>query len=111
MTWIHLFWFVAWAVALRMAISPLPPIVLAAICSCLRPMSSGLDGLIWNTLPALATPESNDSTVMARCAAFLQTGISASGSLAEITIAFTFWAMSELMISTWPSAVGLVGPV
>src|ERR1041384_5578574 len=111
MTWIHLFWLVACAVAERIAISPLPPMVLDAICSCLRPISSGLDGLIWNTRPALAIPESNDSTVMPRCAAFLQAGIRASGSLAEITIAFTFWAISELIISIWPSAVGVVGPV
>src|SRR5262245_53587428 len=110
MIWIQVFWLVAWAVALRIAISPLPPIVLLAISICFSPMRSGLDGLIWNSRPALATPESNDSTVMPRLIAFLAIGTSASGSLAEITIAVTFCAISELRISIWPSAVGLVGP-
>jgi len=111
MTWIHLFWLVAWAVALRIAISPLPPMVLEAIWICFRPIRSGLDGLIWMMRPSLAMPESNESTVMPRCMAFLQTGTRASWSLAEMTMASTFWAMSELMMSIWPSAVGVVGPV
>ena len=41
----------------------------------------------------------------------VNTGTSASGSLAEITIACTFCAISELMISICPSAVAFAGPV
>jgi len=43
--------------------------------------------------------------------AFLAIGTSAFGSLAEMTMALTFWLISELMISIWPSALGVVGPV
>jgi hypothetical protein len=46
-----------------------------------------------------------------RCIAFFVIGTSAFGSLAEITMASTFWLISELMISIWPSALGVVGPV
>ena len=48
---------------------------------------------------------------MPRSIAFFSAGTSASGSLAEIAMALTFWAISELMTSIWPSAVAVVGPV
>ncbi len=61
--------------------------------------------------PSGATPESQEMTVMPRCMAFFSTGTSASLSLAEMAIASTFWAISELITSIWPSAVVSVGPV
>ena len=50
-------------------------------------------------------------TLMPRPMAFFSTGATASLSLAEIAIASTFWEISALMTSIWPSAVVVVGPV
>ena len=61
--------------------------------------------------PSGAMPESKEITLMPRSIAFLATGTSASASLAEMTMASTFWAIRVLMISIWPSAVALLGPV
>ena len=43
--------------------------------------------------PSLATPESKEMTLMPAAMAFLVTGTRASGSLAEMTMASTFWAI------------------
>jgi hypothetical protein len=48
---------------------------------------------------------------MPRSIAFLSTGTRASASLAETAMALTPWAISELMMSIWPSGVAWVGPV
>ena len=48
---------------------------------------------------------------MPRSIAFFSAGTSASGSLAEMAIASTCWAISALITSIWPSAVVSVGPV
>ena len=50
-------------------------------------------------------------TLMPRSMARFSAGTSASGSLAEMAMASTCWAISELMTSIWPSAVAVVGPV
>ncbi len=46
-------------------------------------------------------------TVMPRSIAFFSAGTSASVSLADTAMALTFWAISELMTSIWPSAVAV----
>ena len=56
--------------------------------------------------PSGATPESHEMTLMPRWAAFFRAGTTASGSFAEIAMASTPCAISELMTSIWPSAVG-----
>ncbi len=48
---------------------------------------------------------------MPRSIAFFSAGTRASVSLAETAMASTFWAISELITSIWPSAVVVVGPV
>ena len=44
---------------------------------------------------------------MPRCIAFFSAGTSASGSLAEMAMASTCWAISELMTSIWPFGGGV----
>ena len=62
-------------------------------------------------LPAGATPESHETTLMPRCIAFFSTGTTASGSLAEMAIASTPWAIKPFSTSICASAVVVVGPV
>ena len=58
-----------------------------------------------------ATPESHETTLMPRCIAFFSTGTTASGSLAEMAIASTPWAINPFSTSICASAVVVVGPV
>ncbi|MNM73459.1 hypothetical protein D3C81_851860 [compost metagenome] len=91
--------------------SPAPPMASAAISICFWPIRAGLDGFNCIKRPSLARPLSKEMTLMPRCMAFLVIGTSAFASLAEMTMALTFWLISELMISICPSAVAVVGPV
>ncbi len=106
-----MFWLVACAVAESTAISPVLPTTCSLIFTSFSPMSALFEGFSCIRRPSFFTPESNEMTLMPRAMAFLSEGTSASGSLAEITMAFTFCAISELTISIWPSAVALAGPV
>ena len=109
---IQAFWFVAVAEADRMAILPLPPgRPSSASLTSVWPISSFDEAFRCISRPALATPESQEMTVMPRCIAFFSVGTSASLSLAETAMASTCWAMRELSTWIWPSAVVSVGPV
>src|SRR3954464_701823 len=78
---IQVFWFVALAVAERIAIWPLPPICLAMRLTWPLPMS-GADVWLMNTVRALgATSESIATTLTTRWAACLSAGATALGSL------------------------------
>lgn len=77
----------------------------------ISPISALEEGLRCICRPSGATPESHEMTVMPRSMARLSVGTSASVSLAETAMASTFWAISELITSIWPSAVVSVGPV
>ena len=102
-------------VALNIAISPSSLFVALtaanASSTLILPISALLDGFKCIARPAVATPESKETTLIPRFCAFLRIGTNASVSFAEITIAFTFCAIRELIISIWPSAVGVTGPV
>jgi hypothetical protein len=72
----------------------------------------GVGGIQLHLAAFLApAPLSKEMTLIPRCIAFFVIGTSALGSLAEMTMASTFWLIRELMISIWPSALGVVGPV
>ncbi len=108
---IQVFWFVAVDVADSTATSPPSGSSSAASLMIMLPISACEDGSRCISRPSGATPNPSEITVMPRCIAFFSAGTSASGSLAEIAMASTCWAISELMTSIWPSAVVSVGPV
>ncbi len=105
------FWLVMVEAADRIATSPLPPSVLAIICTCLAPISGVDDADRCTMRPAGAMAESKLITLMPRSIAFLPTGTSASASLAETMMPSTFWAISASITAIWSSAVGLVDAV
>ena len=105
------FWLVMVEAADRMATSPLPPSVLAIICTCLAPISGVEDAERWTIRPAGATAESKLITLMPRSAAFLPTGTSASASFAEMMMPSTFWAICASITAICSSAVGLAEAV
>src|SRR6185437_11945593 len=94
---IQAFWLVAVEAADRIATSP--------------PSGRWSAASLMMVSPIRSTPESNEITVMPRDIAFFSTGTRASGSLAEMAMALTFCAISELITSICASAVALVGPV
>src|SRR3954465_4614333 len=100
MTLIHAFWFVALAVADRIAIWPLSPICLAIDSTWFWPTSFVVTWLT-NTLRAPgATSGSIATTLIPRCAACFSDGATAFGSLPAMMIAAGFcWAI-ELMSGT-----------
>ena len=110
-TSIHAFWFVAFAVAERIAISPLLPICLAIDSTWFSPTSCVVTWLT-NTLRASgATSESMATTLTSRCAACLSAGATAFGSLPAMMIASGFCWTAALMIAICDDAPASVGPV
>ena len=110
MTLIHAFWFVALAVADRIAIWPLLPICLAIDSTWFSPTSFVVTWLM-NTLRASgATSESIATTLMPRWAACLRAGATAFGSLPAMMIAFGFCWTIELMSGTCDDAPASVEP-
>src|SRR5919112_858952 len=111
MTLIHAFWFVALAVAERIAISPLSPICLAIDSTWFWPTSWVVTWLT-NTLRASgATSESMPTTVTPRFAACLSAGATAFGSFPAMMIASGFCWTAALMIEICDDAEASVGPV
>src|SRR3954447_19042400 len=110
MTLIHAFWFVALAVADRIAIWPLLPICLAMDSTWFSPTSFVVTWLT-NTLRASgATSESIPTILIPFCAACLRAGATALGSLPAMMIAVGFcWAI-ELMSGTCDDAPASVEP-
>src|SRR4029078_414006 len=97
MTLIHAFWFVALAVADRIAIWPLLPICLAIDSTWFWPTSFVVTWLM-NTLRASgATSESIATTLIPRWAACLRAGATAFGSLPAMMIALGFCWTIEVM--------------
>src|SRR5215216_5429136 len=110
-TLIHAFWFVALAVAERIAMSPLYPTCLPIDSTWFSPTSCVVTWLT-NTLRAsAATSESMPTTLMPRCAACLSAGATASGSLPAMMIASGFCWTAALMIEICDDALASVGPV
>ena len=110
MNLIHSFWFVAFAVADRMAISPLPP-----ICSAIS--------LVWISATSLATTwlmktsrqsglasESNATILAPAVRASPRAVQTASGSFAAITMTLVPAWVSALMKETWLDAEASSGP-
>src|SRR4051812_35894707 len=94
---IQVFWFVALAVAERIAMLPWLLICFASCWTSVRPRSSA-DAWLMNRLrPSGAVSESYVTTLMPEFIAFLSAGTTALASLAEIAIAPTFWVVSVLM--------------
>src|SRR3954447_4501845 len=110
MNLIQVFWFVAFGVADRIAISPLLPICLASSCTSLRPRSSGLAWLMNTLRPAGAVSESYVTTLMPCDIARFSEGTTAFGSLAEIAMASTFCEVRVLMYETCDDALASDGP-
>ena len=111
MTLIQAFWLVAFAVADRIAISPLSPICLAIDSTWSLPTSSVVTWLM-NTLRASgATSESMPTTFTPRCAACFSAGATALGSLPAMMIASGFCWTAVLMIGICVDAPASVGPV
>ena len=86
MTSIQAFWFVAFGVAERIAISPSPPASSFAILARLSPMPWVVAWLMNASRHSLAESESNVTTLMPAWRAWLSDGQTALGSLAATTI-------------------------
>src|SRR3954467_12441782 len=100
MTLIHAFWFVAFAVADRIAIWPLLPICLAIDSTWFCPTSFVVTWLT-NTLRASGGAAECIATAFTpRCAACFRPGVTAFGSLPAMMIAGGFCWTIELMIGT-----------
>ncbi len=109
-TLIQAFWLVAFAVADRIAISPLLLICLAIDSTWFLPTSSVVTWLT-NTLRASgATSESIPTIFTPFWAACLSAGATALGSLPAMMIASGFFWTAALMIGTWVDAPASVGP-
>src|SRR4051812_16920540 len=100
MNLIQVFWFVALAVAERMAMLPSLLICFASVCTSVRPRSSAEAWLMNMLRPSGAVSESYVTTLMPEFIAFLSAGTTAFVSLAEIAIAPTFCVVSVLMYGT-----------
>src|SRR5512146_754201 len=86
---IQRFWFVAWLVAERMAISPLPPDMSKAAWISVWPIFSESAWLTWVSRLAGLTPESSENTLIPFLVALVSTGCSASRSLPTMQMDFT----------------------
>ena len=110
MNLIQVFWFGAFAVAERIAISPLPPICFEISSTWPLPIS-GAEVWLTNTVRASgATSESIATTLTPRWSACLRAGATAFGSLPAMMIASGFCWTAELMIDTCEEAPASVGP-
>src|SRR6201991_4582133 len=107
---IQVFWFVAFGVAERIAMSPPSGICLASSCTSERPRSSAAAWLMNRSRPSGAVSESYVTTLMPAARAFCSAGTTAFGSLAEMTIASCFCVVSVLMYDTCDDAVASDGP-
>ena len=111
MNLIQVFWFVAFAVAERIAISPLPPICSAISLTWPSPMSCEEDWLMNSVRASGATSESIATTFTPRWAACLSAGATALGSLPAMISASGFCWTTELMSGTCEDAPASVGPL
>src|SRR5690242_8736006 len=97
MTAIQAFWFVAFGVADRIAISPSPPACSAAILTSDSPMPWVVAWLMNASRQSLLASESNEMTLILAARAWFSDGQTAFGSFAAITMTSCCCWISVLM--------------